>query len=172
MSGINVELTVPCTEGCTSISQQFTVEPVLPNGQGVTWPTKLGGNIVDSFTLDFSSYDEDLNVEQYAEMIVTIPEGYDGWSFYGNGIENITSDGNCQYSVQSTLISPTVLKIKMSQLLANVYSFTNNPDENIDQVIEMSLGDSKLSVSFRYVMKYAPTNTIYMSQDPRFSSRR
>jgi hypothetical protein len=177
MSGIDLELTVPCVEGCTSLSQQFTLEPALPNGNDIKWPTKLGGNVVDSLSVKFASGDDALEQEQYAEFIVVIPESFEGWSFYANGIEMLAAFGNCQYKFIPTIISPNIVKIKMSKLVSKPKSFysTELNLESLSKVTKLTFAEDPLVIDFRYILEYkspGPDDGIYMSQDPKLSSRR
>lgn len=171
-NGIHVEINVPCVEGCNSITQQFTVEPALPNGSSITWPTKLGGNLVESFNVLFERGDEALEQGQYAEMIAVISDDNDEWEFYGNGTEIITSSGNCQYEFSSKIISPKMVAVTVSKVASEAYSFGDISHEELNEVIKVTRENQLLSVGFRYVMKHKPTDEIYMSQDPRMGSRR
>lgn len=157
--GINIEIDVPCIAEHASIAQQFTVKASLPGEHSITWPTKLGGKLVDHFTIKF---DNSLESEHYAEMIVSMSNHNDDWEFYGNGIEIITSGDHGPYEFSSKLISPKAASIKINKALSHDCSTSEDiNDKGLNDVIKIFREGQKLSVSFRYAMLHKPTNDIY-----------
>lgn len=178
---VDLELVVPAGSGNFTAAETFIIEP--STDLETPWITKTDGVVVDSLVVDFKKSKDGLTTAlQTAIFIVSIPvntqPNLEGWTFYGNGIEVMTAQGNCQYTFASRQLSPTVLEVTISQVSSNATSFKTDLNTNLDSPIKVEMNPlgEKMEISFRYVMQYtggAPSeNGLYMSQDPRVGSRR
>lgn len=151
------------------------------------WLLSKNGTAIDKLLVDFQDYNNPA-MQKYAELtepfqqalvVIEINKNLsDDWSFYGNGIEYIQALDNCNYNLISKVSADKKALILKITNVGKTNSFNPNPNDNLDNVIEVETVNPQLGleVKFRYIAQFvdptSATQKIIMSQDPGMIIRR
>ncbi|WP_105214830.1 hypothetical protein [Pseudoalteromonas sp. T1lg22] len=168
----HTNLIVPCLPNDYTAQQSFMLTP----SSSQRWVTqlndsgeRLGGANNDDFNVTFTNNADDPSIEkrQEARFIVHIEDP--DWEFFGNGVEYVKSDSNCNYNVDSQLSEDKKqLTIVLRQVEPTI-RYAGSDNSPLDKVIEVTPSPSAqpLTIGFRYTAKQLSSGRFYMSQDPR-----
>ncbi|MFY8273644.1 hypothetical protein AAEU32_05915 [Pseudoalteromonas sp. SSDWG2] len=159
---------VPSEPNNHTTSQNFTLIPSATE-RWVTQNSDGMPNSPDDFNITFTNNPTNPSIAKRQEAILEIAITDPDWEFFGNGVEYVSSESNCNYNVDSQLSEDRkTLTITVRNVAVTIgYALGNNPPP--DRVIEVqpSASAQPLAVNFRYTAKNTSTGKFYMSQDPR-----
>ncbi|MBS3797355.1 hypothetical protein [Pseudoalteromonas sp. BDTF-M6] len=168
----NNTLIVPCEPNDYTAQQSFMLTPSTSQ----RWITQLsesgeslGGPNNDDFNVNFTNNPSDPSLEKLQEARFVVHIEDPDWEFFGNGVEYVKNNSNCNYNVDSQLSDDKKqLTIVLRQVEPTV-NYAGSDNSPLDKVIEVTPSPSAqpLTIGFRYTAKQLSSGRYYMSQDPR-----
>ncbi|MEO2267928.1 hypothetical protein [Pseudoalteromonas pernae] len=164
-------LIVPCEPNDHTAQQNFMLTPSASQ----RWVTQLIQNneavpgTQDIFNITFTNNAKNPSIAKRQEAILVINIEDPDWEFFGNGVEYVTSESNCNYNISSVLSDDNRQLTITVQQVSFTYKYVSQSNPPADQVIEVqpSTEPQPLNIDFRYTAKQVSTGKYYMSQDPR-----
>ncbi|WP_462157186.1 hypothetical protein [Pseudoalteromonas sp. GB56] len=164
-------LIVPCEPNDHTAQQNFMLSPSATQ----RWVTQLIQNneavpdTQDVFNITFSNNAKNQGIAKRQAAILVVNIEDTDWEFFGNGVEYVNSESNCNYNISSQLSDDNRQLTITVQQVGFTYKYAAQSNAPSDQVIEVqpSAEPQPLSIDFRYTAKQISTGKFYMSQDPR-----
>ena len=165
------QLIVPCEANDHTAQQSFMLTPNVSQ----RWQTQLIGNNElqappqDVFGITFTNNAKSPGVakKQKAMLVINIEDP--DWEFFGNGVEYVSSESNCNYNIDSQLSEDKkqlTITVHQVDVTIQYQQAANAPADKVIEVKPSSTAQA-LGINFRYTAKHLSSGKFYMSQDPR-----